>query len=219
MAKSDQRRRVCSCSVSSETRLRRCRSDPNRCQPQTDRLLSSAGIAEQSPTSSVVLCSDLPGGCISRISAARPRQPQNKLSIGWLLPPPSTQIAQRSCPWPPQAYPLGFKGMPAASGIDPIFISSPSKSRSKRAKIAQIRIRGAVGVTTIPGMPRAPNHPTMTPDSGVSSVASPAGREEYHDRSAAGLRANPRRRATRSHAATREILQPTARTVGKPPRG
>ena len=75
MAKPDQRRRVCSCSVSSETRLRRCRSDPNRYQPQTDRLLSSAGIAEQSPTSSVVLCSDLPGDCISRISAARPMRP------------------------------------------------------------------------------------------------------------------------------------------------
>jgi len=53
----------------------------------------------------------------------------------------------------------------------------------------------------------------------ISSVASPAAREAYRDRSAAGLRATLRRRATQSRAARREILQPTARTVGKPPRG
>src|SRR6516162_8405683 len=59
----------------------------------------------------------------------------------------------------------------------------------------------------------------MMLSSEVSSVVFPAAREAYRDRSAAGLRATLRRRATRSRAARREILLPTARSVGKPPRG
>src|SRR6516164_7501494 len=44
-------------------------------------------------------------------SATRPCicQLRNNLSIGWLLPPPSTQIPQRSCSWPPPPYLLVFR--------------------------------------------------------------------------------------------------------------
>ena len=53
----------------------------------------------------------------------------------------------------------------------------------------------------------------------ISSVASPAAREVYRDRSAAELPADLRRRATRSRVAKQGILQPTDCIVGRLLRG
>ena len=55
--------------------------------------------------------------------------------------------------------------------------------------------------------------------SGINSVVSPAVLEAYRDRSVALLHATLRHRAIRLRAASREILQPTARSVGRRPRG